>query len=168
MAVHHGPDGPDQISAAAVDDAALILLAVWDSAREHASVRLSWSQLNALLVIERYEGVNLRGLAGRLRMILSSASRLCDRLIAAGMLERVPGRVDRREIALFLTASSRHLLAELRATRQETVARALAEMTPTGRAALLTGLAEFAAVAGPDPSPAVADDPDGSAAAAGA
>lgn len=150
MALHHGPDGPDQTNAAAVDDAAFLLLALWDSAREHASVRLSGAQLSALLVIERDEGVNLRGLAAALKMILSSASRLCDRLIAAGMLERVPGRVDRREIALFLTPSARNLLAELRDSRRQVVARALARMSPAGRTALLAGLAEFAAVVGPD------------------
>jgi DNA-binding MarR family transcriptional regulator len=168
MAVHHGPDGPDQTTAAAVDDAAHLLLAVWDSAREHATVRLSWPQLNALLVIERDEGINLRGLAGRLRVILSSASRLCDRLIAAGMVERVTGRVDRREIALFLTPSSRHLLAELKASRQQVVARALAGMTAEGRAALLTGLAEFAAVAGADEMTDGLTHPRQSADAAGA
>jgi DNA-binding MarR family transcriptional regulator len=149
MAVHHGPDGPDPISAAAVDDAANALLAVWDTARVRATTRLSGSQLNALLIVELDEGVNLRGLAGRLRMILSSASRLCDRLVAAGMLERVPGRSDRREIALFLTPSSRQLLHELRATRQNMLARVLGRMSPAGRAELLRGLTEFAERAGP-------------------
>ena len=152
MAVHHGPDGPDPISAAAVDDAAQVLLAVWDSTRERASVRLSASQLSALLVVECDEGVNLRGLAGRLRMILSSASRLCDRLVAAGLLERVPGRADRREIALYLTPSSRQLLQELRTARREVLGKALAQMSPGGLEALLRGLAEFAVVSGTKPS----------------
>jgi DNA-binding MarR family transcriptional regulator len=147
VAVHHGPDGPDPISTAAVDDAAHVLLAVWDSARERASSRLSGSQLSALLAVERDEGVNLRGLAGQLRMILSSASRLCDRLVAAGLLERVPGRSDRREIALHLTVSARQLLQELRTARQAALDEALVRMTPAGRAALLRGLAEFAEVA---------------------
>lgn len=163
MAVHHGPDGPDQISAAAVDDAAQVLLAVWDSARGQASVRLSWSQLAALLAVERDEAINLRGLATRLRMILSSASRLCDRLVAAGLLERVPGRADRREIALFLTPASRQLLQELRAAREAMLAKTLVRMSPTGRAALLHGLAEFAAASGRDPgvrAPAELGDPD--------
>jgi DNA-binding MarR family transcriptional regulator len=147
MAVHHGPDGPDPISAAAVDDAAQTLLAAWDSARERASTRLSGPQLSALLIVEQNEGMNLRGLAGRLRMILSSASRLCDRLVAAGMLERETGRTDRREIALFLTASSRQLLGELRGHRQDVMGRVLDRMTPAGRTALLRGLAEFAVAA---------------------
>jgi len=133
--------------AAAVDDAAPALLAAWDAARQLATPLLSGPQLNALLVVEREEGINLRGLAAQLRMILSSASRLCDRLVASGMVERVPGRADRREIALYLTPASRQLLDNLRTTRRELLSDVLARMTPAGRAALLSGLTEFAAVA---------------------
>jgi DNA-binding MarR family transcriptional regulator len=154
MAEHHGPDGPDPTRAAAVDDAAQALLAVWDSAREQATPRLSGPQLSALLAVERAEGVNLRGLAGELKMLVSSASRLCDRLVASGLVERVPGRADRREIALYLTPSSRRLLAELRQTRRAILAAVLERMSPSGRAALVRGLTEFAVAvsAGPDHS----------------
>jgi DNA-binding MarR family transcriptional regulator len=134
---------------AAVDDAAQALLAAWDSAREQATPRLSSPQLNALLVVERAEGINLRGLAGQLKMILSSASRLCDRLVASGMIERAPGRADRREIALYLTPSSRQLLDELRRTRRRMIGEVLERMSPGGRAALIRGLGEYAAVAHP-------------------
>src|SRR4051812_11754925 len=147
MAEHHGPVGPDQMRAAAVDDAAQALLSVWDAARERATPRLSSAQLSALLVVERAEGINLRRLAEELKMLLSSASRLCDRLVAAGMVERVPGRVDRREIALYLTPSSRGLLEDLRRTRRAMLTAVLERMSPTGRAALIRGLSEFAAVA---------------------
>ena len=145
MVEHHGPDGPDPMRAAAVDDAAQALLAAWDAAREQAKPRLSGPQLSALIVVEREEGINLRRLAGQLKMILSSASRLCDRLVASGLVERVPGQVDRREIALYLTASSRQLLDELRATRRAMLTTVLDRMTPGGRAALIRGLTEFAA-----------------------
>src|SRR5688572_7044555 len=156
MAEHHGPDGPDPMRAAAVDDAAPALLAAWDAARQRATPLLSGPQLSALLVVEREEGINLRGLATQLRMILSSASRLCDRLVASGMVERAPGRADRREIALFLTPSSRQLLNDLRTTRRALLTEVLERMSPAGRSALLRGLAEFAAVADPEaPSSAV-------------
>jgi DNA-binding MarR family transcriptional regulator len=147
MAEHHGPDGPDPMRAAAVDDAAQALLAAWDAAREQATPRLSGPQLSALLVVERAEGINLRGLAGELKMLLSSASRLCDRLVASGMVERVPGQADRREIALYLTPSSRQLLDELRLTRREMLSTVLERMSATGRSALIRGLTEFAAAA---------------------
>ena len=148
MAVHHGPVGPDPTHAAAIDDAAQVLLFAFDAAREQVTPRLSWPQLNALLVVERSEGINLGGLATELKMLLSSASRLCDRLVASGLVERVPGRADRREIALYLTSASRQVLAELRAIRRHALGEVLEKMSPSGRAALLRGLTEFADAAG--------------------
>ncbi|WP_240670441.1 MarR family winged helix-turn-helix transcriptional regulator [Actinoplanes solisilvae] len=147
MAVLHGPDGPDPMHTAAIDDAAKALLLAWDVAREQVTPRMSSVQLNALLAVERAEGINLGGLAAELGMLLSSASRLCDRLVASGMVERVPGRADRREIALYLTPASRTLLAELRLIRRGALTGVLEKMSAGGRAALLRGLTEFAAAA---------------------
>ncbi len=131
--------------AAAIDDAAKALLLAWDVAREQVTPRMSSVQLNALLAVERSEGLNLGGLAAELGMLLSSASRLCDRLVASGMVERVPGRADRREIALYLTPASRTLLGELRRIRRRALTGVLERMSSGGRAALLRGLTEFAA-----------------------
>ncbi|MEV4659855.1 MarR family transcriptional regulator [Micromonospora sp. NPDC049301] len=127
---------------------------------------MSGAQLRAVMVVEQYDGINLRRLASRLNMLLSSASRLCDRLVAAGMLEREPGRFDRREIALHLTPEARRLLAELRADRQAQLAAVLAEMSPAGRDALLHGVREFDEIARRQQAqaqasvPAPPDDPD--------
>ncbi|WP_089019275.1 MarR family winged helix-turn-helix transcriptional regulator [Micromonospora coriariae] len=129
--------------AAALDAAAAALLTLWESAREGTASRVSGAQLRAVMVVELYDGINLRRLASRLGMLLSSASRLCDRLVAAGMLEREPGRFDRREIALHLTPEARRLLAELRAERQAQLAVVLDGMSPAGRTALLHGMREF-------------------------
>lgn len=112
--------------AAALDEAAGTLLAVWEAARERTTSRLSGAQLRAIMVVERYDGINLRRLATLTDMLLSSASRLCDRLVAAGMLEREPGRYDRREISLHLTPSATRLLGELRADRRYRLERILA------------------------------------------
>jgi DNA-binding MarR family transcriptional regulator len=129
--------------AAALDDAAGTLLAVWEAARERTTSRLSSAQLRAVMVVEQHDGINLRRLATLTDMLLSSASRLCDRLVAAGMLEREPGRYDRREISLHLTPVATRLLAELRADRQHRLAEILATMSAEGRAALLRGMREF-------------------------
>jgi DNA-binding MarR family transcriptional regulator len=127
----------------AVDCAAEALVAAFDAAREGARTRLSNSQLQALLVVERQEGLNLRALADELGAMLSSASRLCDRLVAAGMIERMAGQVDRREIALVLTGAGRRVLEQLRADRRDRLEEILARMSAAGRAALLRGLREF-------------------------
>ncbi|WP_422736605.1 MarR family winged helix-turn-helix transcriptional regulator [Micromonospora sp. WMMD729] len=146
--------------AAALDAAAGALLGVWDSAREATASRVSGAQLRAVMVVEQYDGINLRRLAARLDMLLSSASRLCDRLVAAGMLEREPGRFDRREISLHLTPEARRLLAELRNDRQERLAAVLAAMSPAGRAALVSGVREFDEVARRQRARSAPDDED--------
>lgn len=146
MGDHPVPAAPDKSLAVAVEVAAGSLLSIWEAARQRAVGHLSSSQLRAVMVVERYDGVNLRGLAKDLGMILSSASRLCDRLVAAGLIEREPGRVDRREIALHLTPAGRALLTDLRAERRELLAGVLAEMSPAGQQALLRGLQEFDAM----------------------
>ncbi|MDG4820411.1 MarR family transcriptional regulator [Asanoa sp. WMMD1127] len=149
MPDHHAPDVAAE--AAAVDSAAEALLSVWDTAREGATDRVSGSQLRAMLVMEEFEGINLRGLASSLGMILSSASRLCDRLVAAGMIERFPGRTDRREISLHLTRTGQRLLDELRSERRRRLSEVLGQMTPAARQALISGLSGFGdAMAKPD------------------
>ncbi|MEU1586187.1 MarR family transcriptional regulator [Micromonospora sp. NPDC005710] len=137
------PTDPETSMAAALDAAAAALLGIWESAREGTANRVSGAQLRAVMVVEQYDGINLRRLATRLDMLLSSASRLCDRLVAAGMLEREPGRFDRREISLHLTPEARRLVAELRADRQGQLAAVLAAMSGEGRDALLRGMREF-------------------------
>lgn len=129
---------------AAVDAEATALVALFEAARVEATTHLSASQLQALLVVEEDEGLNLRTLADRLGVILSSASRLCDRLIAAGMLDREPGPNDRREVCLTLTPAGRDLLGGLRDDRRRRLDEVLTGMTPAGREALLRGLREFA------------------------
>lgn len=147
MAEPHASAGRQQRTAAALDLGVSALLAVWEAAREGAGSHLSGSQLRAVMVVEQEDGINLRRLSDRLGMLISSASRLCDRLVAAGMLERTPGLNDRREIALHLTPDAARLLDELRADRQRRLAAVLELMSPVGRAALLHGLAEFEAAA---------------------
>ena len=126
-----------------LDSVADALLTVWEAARERTTSRVSGAQLRAIMLVEQHEGINLRRLATGLDMLLSSASRLCDRLVAAGMLEREPGRFDRREISLHLTPEALRLLAELRDDRRQQLAAILGDMTPQGRQSLLRGMREF-------------------------
>ncbi|MFI5842057.1 MarR family transcriptional regulator [Catenuloplanes sp. NPDC051500] len=135
--------GADRVpDAAAVDAAANGLLAALDD--DVLPQRLSASQLRAMLTLEEISGgINLRGLAERLGVVLSSASRLSDRLVAAGLLERRQSDEDRREVLVRLSSSGRRLLADLRSRRRERLAEVLSRMTPEDRAALRRGLEAF-------------------------
>lgn len=133
--------GDAEESAAALDDVAATLMNVWARAHHTADVPVPATQLRALFILER-GAVNISSLATQLDALVSSASRLCDRLEAAGLLMRDPGR-DRREVTVRLTAEGQALLDRLRRRRREELARVLSTMSSPARAALLWGLTQF-------------------------
>jgi DNA-binding MarR family transcriptional regulator len=87
-------------------------------------------------------------LAETLKVVPSSASRLCDRLEATGLLRRVPDPHDRREVRLVLTATAHQVLDELRLRRRRALAEVLERMLPAHRQDLLRSLNAFAVAAG--------------------
>ncbi|SDN56210.1 MarR family winged helix-turn-helix transcriptional regulator [Allokutzneria albata] len=143
MALVRHPNHLPADIAAAVEAAAEALVIVWGRSSERLHPKVSPSQLRALLVVEQNGALTLGGLAEELGAIPSSASRLCDRLQAAGLLARTTGSTDRREVSLRLTKDGQRLLEELRLTRREELAGVLGAMNPQARDALLAGLDAF-------------------------
>ena len=141
---------------AAAEAAAAALVVVWGRAQEGLGTRVSPSQLRALVVVERLGEVNVNGLAEELGAVPSSASRLCDRLEAAGLLRRVASPVNRREVLVALTLDGRRLMEDLAQARRRHLAEVLGRMSPEGRARLLDGLEEFGQVARADSEGGVA------------
>ncbi|GAA4238375.1 MarR family transcriptional regulator [Actinomadura meridiana] len=128
-------------SAAALDAAAFALLDVWSRPHNAPDVPVPSTQLRALFVLERGP-VNVSNLADELGALVSSASRLCDRLAASGLLTRDTGS-DRREVTVRLSPDGLALLDQLRRRRCEELTRVLVSMPAPARAALVRGLTEF-------------------------
>ncbi|WP_432135281.1 MULTISPECIES: MarR family winged helix-turn-helix transcriptional regulator [unclassified Streptomyces] len=124
--------------------AAELLEVLWGRA---STAPASVSQLRVLLVLEHHDGINLGTLADALASTAPSTSRLCDRLQAAGFVERAVGSNDRREVRLHLSNRGRAFLDDLRARRGSQLQEILALMSPGQRAALLEGLEAFCAAA---------------------
>jgi DNA-binding MarR family transcriptional regulator len=137
-------------AAAAVESTVEPLLAVLDGARLAQSPAVPRTQLRVLSIIAHSRHVNMSRLAEALDVVPSSASRLCDRLEAAGLLRRVLDPRDRREVRLLLTASAKRLLEELRERRRAALAEVLERMNPAGRQELVRALAAFHAAATAD------------------
>jgi DNA-binding MarR family transcriptional regulator len=133
-----GPE-PDDF-AAAVDDALRPVLLLAARASAKASQRVSTSQLQALLVLQECGPMKLTSLAEELGAIPSSATRLCDRLVAADLITREPGSADRREVFLQLTSSGRRVVRQVRDLRREGLREALEACTARERRDLLNGL----------------------------
>lgn len=135
---HLGPQ-PDDF-AAAVDDALRPILLLASRASAKATQRVSTSQLQALLVLHERGPMNLTTLADELGAIPSSATRLCDRLVAADLITRETGANDRREVLLQLTSSGRRVVRQVRDLRREGLREAIEACTPRERRELLSGL----------------------------
>jgi len=144
MASPHATEPPEPPLIAAIEEAASLLAAIWN--RETEELPTSATQLHVLLIVEQHRDINLSGLARQLGGLASSASRLCDRLEAAGFLHRTHGS-SRRAVILRLSPEGRALLDRLRRQRREDLTRVLARMPPAARAALAAGLSQFRAAA---------------------
>ncbi|MFD7611604.1 MarR family winged helix-turn-helix transcriptional regulator [Streptomyces sp. NPDC059828] len=132
---------PESVEVARVTLTAVELLEVlWGRA---STAPASPSQMRVLLMLEHQDGINLRTLADSLASTPPSTSRLCDRLVAAGLVERVVSPADRREVQLHLSDRGRTFLDGLR-TRREQKLQAVLELMPVAkRTALLEGLEAF-------------------------
>ncbi|BCM67916.1 putative MarR-family transcriptional regulator [Streptomyces sp. EAS-AB2608] len=140
-----GP-GDDPLSLALeIADAADGLANLWSVAAQGASLRLSPHQLRALRIMESEPGLNLTALAEGMEIGLPTASRLCDRLEAAGLLERELHPQKRREVRLNLTGHGRQVLGEVASRRSRALAAVLAAMESADRDALRRGMRAFLA-----------------------
>jgi len=120
-----------------------VLLEAWQRAIEELGAMLPPVQVRALLIVDTRDSLNVTGLARMLGSSPSATSRLCDRLVAAGLLARVPAAASRREILLQLTDSGQRLAVWIRDERRTALARVLETISPAGRADLARGLSEL-------------------------
>jgi DNA-binding MarR family transcriptional regulator len=133
--------------AATVESTAESLVSVLESAQMAQSPAVPPTQLRVLTIVAGNPHTNMNRLAEALGVVPSSASRLCDRLEATGLLRRVPDPRDRREVRLVLTAAARRILDELRERRRSALAEVLERMSPAGRQELVRALAAFESAA---------------------
>ncbi|SCG67863.1 MarR family transcriptional regulator [Micromonospora halophytica] len=129
--------------AAAIDAAAEALIGVLDSATSRHQVAVPPTQLRVLSLITERPETNVNRLAELLDVVPSSASRLCDRLEATGLLRRVADPRDRREVRLVPTAAAQTLLRELKERRHRAVQAVLDRMPARTQHELLLALLAF-------------------------
>jgi DNA-binding MarR family transcriptional regulator len=143
--------------AAAIEAAAEALLGVLDAAASRHNVGVSPTQLRVLSLIISHPDANVNRLADLLDVVPSSASRLCDRLEAVGLVRRVADPRDRREVRLIPTAAAENLLRELKERRHQAVQAVLDRMPHRAQHELLLALAAFGRAAALANAPAEVD-----------
>ncbi|MEV4047381.1 DNA-binding MarR family transcriptional regulator [Streptomyces sp. SAI-195] len=132
--------------------ASRLLVAV--SARSLAEVeeRVTLPQFRMLVVLTRGT-TKLVALAEQLQVAPSTAMRMVDRLIAAGLAARRPNPRNRRETLLQLTEEGRRTVEYVTARRRAEIAGIVDMLTPAQRLALVEALAAFNHAGGEPPAP---------------
>ena len=105
---------------------------------------VSPSHLRALQALDHLGGAKVTVLGDALGVPPSTASRISDRLTAAGLITREVAPDNRRATLLELTPAGREILSDLAGARATALERVTASMTPEERDALLLGAEGFA------------------------
>ncbi|MEU9088754.1 MarR family winged helix-turn-helix transcriptional regulator [Streptomyces sp. NPDC048428] len=142
-----GRDDVDAVTRAVLT-ASRLLVAV--SARSLATVedRVTLPQFRLLVVLATHGDAKLVSLAERLGVNPSTAMRMVDRLIAAGLAERQVNPVNRRETSLRVTPEGCRLVEDVTSARRREVASIVERLAPEQCTALIEALNAFAAAGG--------------------
>ncbi|SDL02960.1 MarR family winged helix-turn-helix transcriptional regulator [Streptomyces indicus] len=142
--------GADDVEAVtrAVLTASRLLVAV--SARSLAAFedRVTVSQFRMLVVLSTQGPSKLVMLADRLGVNPSTAMRMVDRLITAGLADRQINSANRRETILRLTSEGALLVEEVTARRRHEIAAIVKRLSPYERSALVGALTVFTEAGG--------------------
>ena len=123
----------DRAFAAEVDAvlaASRVLIGV--AARSLAAVEdtVTLTQVRALVIIASRGPLHLAALAEDMGVHPSNATRACDRLVAAGLLDRRDNPADRRHLLLTLTDAGRELVDGVMDRRRAAIGQILHRMPP--------------------------------------
>lgn len=120
------------------------------SARSLAAVeeRVTLPQFRMLVVLASRPRMKLVTLAEQLAVNPSTAMRMVERLVAAGLVDRRVNPESRREILLRLTDAGAQIVDEVTARRREEIAAIVAAMAPGQRAGLIAALQAFTEAGG--------------------
>jgi len=119
-------------------------------ALESVDPTVSVPQMRVLVLLWTGEPLNLSAVAEGLGVNPSNASRTCDRLVAAGLVDRGERAVDRRQVALTLTEEGRHFVEQLMDRRERELATIVDRMAESDRSRLMAALEPFNAAASSD------------------
>lgn len=109
---------------------------------------VSLPQWRLMVVISREGQMSLHELATALGVHPSTGTRMCDQLVAKGLLTRHDHPADRRFLILRLTRDGQDLVGRVSADREREIETILDRLPAPSRKRLVAAFAEFAEAAG--------------------
>ncbi|WP_157622605.1 MarR family transcriptional regulator [Nostocoides sp. Soil756] len=136
-------DRDDDPALSAVMRASLVFSAVVAASLADTARAVTGPQLRVLVVVATRAPVGTADIAAALDVDPSSATRLIDRVVGAGLVVRHRPPEDRRRVRLELTGTGRALVESVMAYRRGALDAILRAMDDDDVAALTAGLAGF-------------------------
>lgn len=118
------------------------------AARSLADLDITLPQYRAVVVVAQRPGLGVGDLAEALEVHPTTATRMCDRLVAKRLLRRRSSAGDRRATELHLTAAGWRLLERVADRRRRAIAEIVARMEPGDSAGAVRALRAFSEAAG--------------------
>lgn len=109
---------------------------------------ITFPQLRTLVILSNRGPINLATLAGLLGVQPSATGRMVDRLVAAGLIDRLPHPTSRRELLAALTQRGREVVRQITAYRRSEIAQIVERMPAAERQGLVRALTAFTAAGG--------------------
>lgn len=132
----------------AVLGACRLLVAISVRSMAQAGDEVGAAQLRALVAVASRGSLSLGALADAVGVSLSTASRMCDRMVEAGQLNRADDPNDRRQVVLTLTADGQAVVHKVMRERKEALTAVLSRLSKADRNRLTAALPRFVAAGG--------------------
>jgi DNA-binding MarR family transcriptional regulator len=141
----------DGVSAGQVDAvmrASRALVAITAASIAEVDNMVTVPQLRVLMMISTRGAMNLAAVAAGLQVSAPNASRIVERLLVAGLVDRRDDPNDRRHITLTLTGDGRKLIDRVIRHRRTAIRRLLRGLTPRDRDQVVSAMDVLATSAG--------------------
>lgn len=141
-------DEPLDVITDALLTASRLLVAVSSHSIALVDENITIPQFRTLVILSNRGPVNLATLAGLLDVQPSAAGRMVDRLVSAGLIDRLPHPRSRRELLAALTPHGSDIVSKVTSRRRAEIARIVEKMPPPERHGLVRALTAFTAAGG--------------------
>lgn len=135
----------------AVLGASRVLVSVASRSLADTVDQVTLPQYRALVVLQSRGPQPAHALATELGIVPSSATRLCDRLVAKGLIAREPLEGNRREVRLSVTDEGTAIVGAVSRRRRTELRKVVAAMSDADRKQLVRALHAFNEAAGETP-----------------
>jgi DNA-binding MarR family transcriptional regulator len=128
--------------------ASRLLVAVSAQSMQDLDPALTPIQVRTLVILASHDSIRPTELAEALGVHASNATRACDKLVLAGLVQRHENPDNRRSQILRLTPAGRTAIRSISRRRARAIARILGALPPDRRRAVAAAMGEFAAAGG--------------------